>query len=435
MKNITTMRSVASGFSYVMDLVSGEVQDHHKKVAYLSYRLAEEMNLPPHARRLAMLGGLMHDIGGVLEEGRITLLELEAHAGELASAGAGIVRLIPVDAPLAEIVLYSQPAEDDSFLRWTEAFASVKDWVESSTALPEELRREQLARMIGQIVHLADVAVLIFDGESSVLNQAKRVAAKLQEFADCLRFHPWVMEAFLALSGREAIWMDLLYEPEAFLDFIPDNEYVTLEKMAMLSEFASAIIDFRSPFTAMHSAGVSASAVELAKLVGMSGDECTMMKIAGNLHDIGKLKIPKEILEKPGKLTDEEYDIIKEHPYFTWKILKHIEGLDQIMEWAAFHHEKLNGRGYPFHLKGEHLHLGARILAVADIFSAITEDRPYRKGMGKEQALTILRGDAERGDISSGIVELLAENYEQVNTAREKASAAAGKRYRESMGR
>nr|MCR5088250.1 phosphohydrolase [Oscillospiraceae bacterium] len=81
-----------------------------------------------------------------------------------------------------------------------------------------------------------------------------------------------------------------------------------------------------------------------------------------------------------------------------------------------------------------HLHLGARILAVADIFSAITEDRPYRRGMEKEKAMAILRGDAERGDISTGIVELLAENYGRVNAAREKASEAAGRRYRESMG-
>ena len=430
-QNITTMRSIASGFSYVMDLVSGEVQDHHKKVAYLSYRLAEDMGMPPHACRLSLIGGLLHDIGGVLAEEDLSLCELEAKARQLAAVGASIVSLIPVDAPLAEIVRCSQGTEDDEFLKSTGGYASAKEWAAAMSSLPEDDRRSQFAKMIGNIIHVADVATLLFDGESSVLKQAKQVEAKLREYHGFLQFHPWVMEAFCSLSGRESVWMDLLYEPEAFLEFIPDNEYVTLEKMTMLSEFASVIIDFRSPFTAMHSAGVSASAVELAKLVGMSEDECAMMKIAGNLHDIGKLKIPKEILEKPGKLTDDEFDIIKEHPYFTWKILKHIEGLDQIMEWAAFHHEKLNGRGYPFHLEGGRIHLGSRILAVADIFSAITEDRPYRKGMAKEQALEVLWGDAARGAISSGIVELLAENYDLVNAAREEASQAAGRRYRE----
>ena len=100
-QNITTMRSIASGFSYVMDLVSGEVHDHHKKVAYLSYRLAEDMGMPPHACRLSLIGGLLHDIGGVLAEEDLSLCELEAKARQLAAVGASIVSLIPVDAPLA----------------------------------------------------------------------------------------------------------------------------------------------------------------------------------------------------------------------------------------------------------------------------------------------------------------------------------------------
>ncbi|MCR5294167.1 MAG: HD domain-containing protein [Lachnospiraceae bacterium] len=432
-KNITTMRSVASGFSYVMDLVSDEVQDHHKKVAYLAYRLAEEMKLPPHACRLSLIGGLMHDIGGVLAEDKTSLWDLEANAGRLAKAGASIARLIPLDAPIAEIIQYSQPSGEKEPAESAEVFASAKEWLDRHAKMPEFIRKARFSWMIGQIIQLADAATLLFEGESSALGQAKKVTARLEELASCRHFHPWVMDAFRRLSVEESVWLDLLYEPDAFLEFIPDNEYLTLEKMSMFSEFASVIIDFRSPFTAMHSAGVSASAVELARLMGMSEDECVMMKIAGNLHDIGKLKVPKEILEKPGKLTDEEYDIIKEHPYFTWKILKHIEGMEQITEWAAFHHEKLNGQGYPFRLKGEHIHLGARIMAVADIFSAITEDRPYRKGMDRERALAVLRGDAEKGAISSGIVELLAENYEQVNKAREQASKAAGRRYRESL--
>ena len=469
---VTTMRSVAGGFSYVMDLVHAEVEDHHKKVAYLAYRLAEEMQMPEQACRLSIIGGLLHDIGGVLEQGKISLMDLEANATKLSDAGANIVSLIPVDAPLADIVKYSQRPADD-LLEMTKGYETVREWLKDQQNLEEPEKRKQISRMIGQIVHLADVAVLLFDGDSSPLNQVERVRAGIRmiagldrpeddnqvEFSSihadlnaemcertkaatgtdaiscdcsyCTHFHPWALEAFCSLCKKEAVWLDLAYEPEAFLQFIPDDAAVTLEKMAMLSEFASVIIDFRSPFTAMHSAGVSASAVELARLLGMTEAECLMMKIAGNLHDIGKLKIPKEVLEKPGKLTDEEFNIIKEHPYFTWKILSHIEGLTVIMNWASYHHEKLNGRGYPFHYGADQICLGARVLAVADIFSAITEDRPYRKGMEKEKALAILKGDAERGNIDPAIVELLAANYDQVNEARAKASRAAGQRYYE----
>ena len=201
--------------------------------------------------------------------------------------------------------------------------------------------------------------------------------------------------------------------------------------MRSIASGFSYVMDLVSGEVQDHHKKVAYLSYRLAEDMGMPPHACRLSLIGGLLHDIGKLKIPKEILEKPGKLTDDEFDIIKEHPYFTWKILKHIEGLDQIMEWAAFHHEKLNGRGYPFHLESGRIHLGARILAVADIFSAITEDRPYRKGMAKEQALEVLWGDAARGAISSGIVELLAENYDLVNAAREEASQDAGRRYRE----
>ena len=106
-----------------------------------------------------------------------------------------------------------------------------------------------------------------------------------------------------------------------------------------------------------------------------------------------------------------------------------MEGFEEIADWAGFHHEKLNGRGYPFHLDGSFLSLGSRIMTVADIFSAITEERPYRKPMSREQAMRIMWENVERGDICGEIVELLDENYDAVNEARRKRSEEAGARY------
>ena len=91
----------------------------------------------------------------------------------------------------------------------------------------------------------------------------------------------------------------------------------------------------------------------------MSEDECMMMEIAGNLHDVGKLRVPNAILEKPGKLTEEEFNVVKEHPYYTRWILMNVDGFDKIADWAACHHEKLNGNGYPFHWNAEWLDPGA----------------------------------------------------------------------------
>ena len=158
-----------------------------------------------------------------------------------------------------------------------------------------------------------------------------------------------------------------------------------------------------------------------------------MMRIAGYLHDIGKLKIPNEVLEKPGKLTEAEFNVIKEHAYYTWLLLKDVNGFGQIADWASLHHEKLNGNGYPFHLKGEQLPLGARIMTVADIFSALTEDRPYRKSMEKEQVIAILREDAQRELLSQRLVELLIGHYDPINAQRDTESKAASRKYQESL--
>ena len=160
------------------------------------------------------------------------------------------------------------------------------------------------------------------------------------------------------------------------------------------------IIDFRSPFTAMHSAGVAASARALARLAGMNAQECDMMEIAGSLHDLGKIRTPSEILEKPGKLTSEEFNVMKEHAFFSDLLLGRVGRFDVIREWAVLHHEKLNGKGYPYHMKEGEIPFGSQIMAVADVFSAITEDRPYRKGMAEDSVKAIMRENAERGELS-----------------------------------
>src|SRR3990167_2949515 len=113
-------------------------------------------------------------------------------------------------------------------------------------------------------------------------------------------------------------------------------------------------------------------------------------EIAALLHDIGKLSVPDEILEKPGGLSTEEFNIMRGHTYFTYHILNSIDGFDTISEWAAFHHEKLNGRGYPFHLKEGQLSIGSRIMAVSDKFSALSEDRPYRKSLTNNEIIANL---------------------------------------------
>jgi HD-GYP domain-containing protein (c-di-GMP phosphodiesterase class II) len=315
----------------------------------------------------------------------------------------------------------------------TDPFASI---VQESQTPWERLKRTfktlHVPQRIGQIVHLADTVTLLLNDKESALNQVDHVKECIHNIGE-REFGPEVLAGFDKLCGIEAVWLDVVYRPEIFLDLITIDQSFSLDETVRLTEFMSKIVDFRSPFTAMHSAGVAATAVALAELSNMSEDECGMMRIAGYLHDIGKLKIPNVILDKPGKLTDHEFNIMKEHAYYSWILLKDIRGFETISKWAALHHEKLNGKGYPFHMMKEELTLGSRIMTVADIFSALTENRPYRRSMDKEKVIGILRGDAGSGLISGGVVELLIDHYDAINARRDAESRAASKKYQQSL--
>lgn len=406
---MVSLRDLVRAFAGAMNLISPEVEDHHEKVAILSYYLAEEMGLSPESKRMVFFGGLFHDIGGILAGTDLSLLDLEASAGAVTRKGALLLNMFPFTQPFADIVYFSQTI-------WSDLAASAFD--------------EQKPEHLAQIVHLADVLTLIIYQDTPVLNQLAEAKEILFGCANS-EIAPELSAAFKDLCLRESVWMDMLYHPEDFHKLIPTWRRVNMEELTDLTGFISKVIDFRSPFTAMHSAGVAESAVLLAQKAGMSEEECAAMRIAGNLHDVGKLKVPASILEKPGKLTDEEFNIMKEHTYHSYRILSLIENFDDIAAWAAFHHEKLDGKGYPFHIDAAKLPLGSRIMTVADIFSATTEDRPYRKGMSKERVVSILREDAERGKLSKQIVELLVQHYDEINNCREKASREASQKYQE----
>lgn len=125
--------------------------------------------------------------------------------------------------------------------------------------------------------------------------------------------------------------------------------------------------------------------------------------LAGALHDIGKMAVGNEILEKPDKLTDEEFDKMKNHAGYTYLILSQVDGFEDIRDWAALHHEKLNGKGYPFGKTADELNEQERIMACVDIYQALTEERPYKKGMSHEKTCDILDEMAEKGFVDADI--------------------------------
>lgn len=170
-----------------------------------------------------------------------------------------------------------------------------------------------------------------------------------------------------------------------------------------IADFFADIVDYKSPFTSRHSIGVAEKAAQFAKYIGYDVSDIEKMYLAGALHDIGKMAVGNEILEKPDKLTDEEFNKMKNHVGYTYLILSQVDGFEDIRDWAALHHEKLNGKGYPFGKTADELNEQERIMACVDIYQALTEERPYKKGMSHEKTCDILDEMAEKGFVDADI--------------------------------
>jgi putative nucleotidyltransferase with HDIG domain len=162
-----------------------------------------------------------------------------------------------------------------------------------------------------------------------------------------------------------------------------------------LSALARAI-DAKSPWTLGHSERVTDLAMRLAREMGISEAELEVMRRGGLLHDIGKIGVPAEILDKPGKLTEKELQQMREHVNIGVRILQPIPGFEEAMPIVAQHHEWVNGEGYPNRLKGDEITLHARIFAVADCYDALISDRPYRAGLPVAKVVEMIKQGAGR---------------------------------------
>jgi putative two-component system response regulator len=177
-----------------------------------------------------------------------------------------------------------------------------------------------------------------------------------------------------------------------FLILLKEKERLDTEQKMMLAGITSLIeaLEARDPYTRGHSEAVARIIAQIGKQMNADKETIDSMMIAGKLHDIGKIGVPDSILLKPGKLTDEEFSIIKKHPLTGASILGGIHSLQPLLPVVLHHHERFDGKGYPSGLKGEGIMLWARITAVADTYHALTSDRPYRKGMSHEEAMNII---------------------------------------------
>ena len=171
---------------------------------------------------------------------------------------------------------------------------------------------------------------------------------------------------------------------------IQESQWHLEKAVLQFVETMAQALDARDKYTAGHSNRVSANSTAIAEAMGLAPKEVQTIRIGARLHDIGKIGIPDAVLQKPGKLTEEERTLIKLHPEIGKRILGEVDRFQDYLPIVELHHEDHDGGGYPYGLKGESVPLGARIVHVADVFDAITSNRAYRKAMSKSEMLAIM---------------------------------------------
>lgn len=386
------LRLVVHALSDALDLVGINDVHHGKRVGVMAVDILRQLGEPVAVQERAFDAGLVHDIGVSSTDLHHQLVEDFDWEGSEGHAvyGAHLLQSFPPLAGLAPIIRHHHT-----------------HWSQLRDNYGADERLANLIFLADRVDVLAAVAMLENALQQRVPTIRERIAAQAGEM-----FDPELVAAFMEVSKSDAFWLAL--EPDSIRDTMDqlarvaqplDTDLATLHALATLF---SHVVDAKSRFTVEHSEGVARVAHSLAELAGLDGETAGKMEIAGLLHDIGKLRIPDALLDKPGPLEAHERRQMASHAFETHRILSRIPGFEDIARWAAFHHESPDGEGYPFRLKGNDLSLEARLIRAADIFQAMAQDRPYRQALPAQAVLGHMGRLRDAGKLDPAIYELLA---------------------------
>ena len=384
------LRHVVHRLADALDLVGIDDVGHGKRVAIMAAECARAAGWPEPEVALLFDVGMLHDIGVSSTEAHRCLVEQFDWEGsqEHCERGRALLAEFRPLSRMADVVLYHHT-------RW--------DRLQEADVRPELARRANLVLLADRV----DALSARHHGDGTLLLRAPEVREEIRRRAGSY-FAPDLVELFLDTSRSEAFW--LLLEERSREEYLHDRleqgeSYAAApEDLRQIADIFARIVDAKSPFTAQHSEGVAGLSRFLGERLGIGAESCDKLEIAGLLHDLGKLRVRDAILDKPGRLDPRERLEINGHSYETFRILHRIPGFEDIARWASYHHEEPGGTGYPWHLKEETLPMEARVLRVADIFQAMVQDRPYRRGLDADEVLAFMSDLVAQGRIEEEIL-------------------------------
>jgi HD-GYP domain-containing protein (c-di-GMP phosphodiesterase class II) len=429
------LSDVIGGLSYALDLTEGEPPGHAVRSCEIGMRVADEIDLEPRLRSPLFYALLLKDAGCSANSARMAaLFGADDHRAKRTSkrvnwsgrfpAFVWALRTVAPEGPArrrvdrllaikseGEVTKALMQARCDRGAEIAYLLGFEEETAEAIRALdehwdgngqPRGLRGEDIP-LLGRILCLAQTTEIFHAGGG--VEAAWTVARRRSGGW----FDPALVDAFGAVCRDGAFW-DAFADEDLSAWEPADRVLIADEgRLDAIAYAFAGVIDAKSPWTYRHSDRACVIVLGLAAALGADDDELSELRRAALLHDVGKLAVSNRILDKPGKLTAFEYALIRQHPVVTRRILERVPGFGGLAPVAAAHHERLDGSGYPDGLAGEELTMPMRLLAVADVYEALTSERPYRAAMRSDEALAIIRVEAPHAldrDAASALASL-----------------------------
>lgn len=389
------LESVANVLDVIEIDIFGIPTNHSKRISYFSNRIAVELKFSLEEQYDLAALSILHDNGASLKilhdnlkgdaKSKQNMIEnLQEHC----IIGEDNIKSFPFLTEPTNIILYHHEKFDGS------GFFGIQG--------------ENIPRM-AQVIGISDTLDRQFDMGSAYRSGENQKIILDYILENCeIHFSKEVVAAARTVMADLVFWENLSDEKIlwALRDAIPSYQTeMSYQEIHEITKIFSYIIDAKSKFTMLHSSGLTSRMISMCEFYKIEGDHFWKLVIASDLHDLGKLGISNHILDKPGKLSKEEFESIKEHPATGKFSLEKVQGFEEISEWIYNHHEKLNGSGYPRGLHAPEIDFNSRLITCLDIYQALCEERPYRQAMSHGEAGALMRQMAEDGLIDRGITE------------------------------